>query len=85
MNELANLLELSLHLLNAKLTACITQEWLNAFKLTEGEFLIEREVWLFKYIVTSHEKVLAWNASEWRAFKEEYFSPIKFPTIDHKP
>ena len=45
---------------------------------------MEEKVRLFEYIVTSHEKVLAWDTSKWRAFKEKYFSPIKFPTIDYK-
>ena len=58
-NELANLPELSLRPPNARLTAHITREQLDALKLAEGGFLIKREVRLFEYIVTSYEKVLA--------------------------
>ena len=40
------------------------QEQLNALELTERGFLMEGEVQLFEYIVTSHEKVLAWDTNK---------------------
>ena len=58
-NKLANLPELPLHLPNARLTAHIMRERLDALELAERGFLTEGEVRLFEYIVTSYEKVLA--------------------------
>ncbi|EJD43688.1 hypothetical protein AURDEDRAFT_29862, partial [Auricularia subglabra TFB-10046 SS5] len=66
-------------------TAHLSQERMDGFGLDQNEFLQPEERKLFKHIIQRHHDVFAWEESERRCFKTEYFEPIKYPVVPHKP
>ena len=63
----------------------LTQECLDALNLNPNNFLWPEEVKLICHILIINEKALAWTEAERGRFKDEYFSPVKIPVIEHTP
>ena len=61
----------------------LTQERLDDLKLNKYDFLWPNEVKLTQHILQINEKALAWTEAERGCFCDEYFSPVKIPTIAH--
>ena len=47
--------------------------------------LLPAEIELVAHILKVNELGLAWEDSEKGQFRTDYFEPVKFPTIPHKP
>ena len=63
----------------------LTQERLDDLKINKYNFLWPEEVKLAQHILQLNEKALAWTEAEHRHFRDDYFSPVKIPTIAHTP
>ncbi|KZV80435.1 hypothetical protein EXIGLDRAFT_567833, partial [Exidia glandulosa HHB12029] len=66
-------------------TSHLTAERMAGFQLDAEGFLTDDEVRLFEYIIERHQQVFAWEETERRRFKDDYFPPIKFPVVPHEP
>ena len=63
----------------------LTQERFDALDLNPFSFLWPEEVKLAAHILKVNEKALAWTEVERGRFRDDYFSPVKIPTIAHTP
>ena len=84
-DPLLSLLALPTHLPNFEPGECLTQERLDDLKLNTGNFLWPEELKLVQYVLKVNELTLAWMESEKGRFRDEYFSPVKIPIIEHVP
>ncbi len=64
---------------------CLTQECLNDLNLNCFNFLWPKELKLAQHVLKLNEKALAWTEDECGQFHNDYFSPVKIPTIAHTP
>ncbi|KZS95146.1 hypothetical protein SISNIDRAFT_408739, partial [Sistotremastrum niveocremeum HHB9708] len=48
-------------------------------------FLLPEEIRLVGHILKSNEMGIAWNDEEKGQFREDYFEPVRFPTVPHVP
>lgn len=62
-----------------------TQERRDSFPANPTGFLTDEEVNLVHHIVCLHEKTFAWDESEKGRFDEQWFDPIRIPTVEHVP
>ena len=65
--------------------ARLTQERFDSLDLTKSNFLWPEEIKLAAHVLKVNEAALAWTEVERGRFKDEYFSPVKIPTIAHTP
>src|SRR6266567_3401698 len=63
----------------------LTQERYDALDLNKYGFLWPEEVKLMVHVLKINEKALAWTEAERGRFRDDYFSPVKIPTIAHTP
>jgi transposase InsO family protein len=63
----------------------LTQERFEELDINKFDFLQPKEVKLAAYVLRVNEKALAWTESERGRFRDDYFSPVKIPTIAHTP
>lgn len=63
----------------------VTRQRLDALSLNQNGFLNLKEVQIFEHILLQNEKAIAFDESEKGQFRDDYFSPHIFPTIDHVP
>jgi hypothetical protein len=54
-------------------------------KIHAGDFLLPEECRLMHRFMCLQNQVFAWDDSERRHFREDFFPPIEMPTIPHKP
>ena len=64
---------------------CLTQKRFDALNLNPFSFLWPEEVKLAAHVLKINEKALAWTEVERGRFRDNYFSPVKIPTIAHTP
>lgn len=62
-----------------------TQERHDAQNVNPEGHMTEQEVELVHWIMRQCERALAWDESEKGRFKDEFFPPIRIPTVDHIP
>ena len=62
-----------------------TQECTDTLDLDPANWLWPAEVKLCRWIVHTHEKAFAWIPDEQGRFDEQYFPPVKIPTVSHTP
>ena len=62
---------------------CLMQEHLEAMNINKYGFLWPEEERLAQHILKTNEQALAWTEAEHRRFRDEYFDPVKIPTIAH--
>ena len=82
-DPLLGLLSLPMHLPDFIPGECFTQECTEALDLNPANWLWPEEVKLCRWIVRAHEKAFAWVPDEQGRFDEQYFPPVKIPTIPH--
>jgi hypothetical protein len=63
----------------------LTQEHLEALGLNLGDFLWPEELKLLHHVLKVNELGLAWTEAEKGRFRDNYFSPVKIPIIEHIP
>src|SRR6266702_774314 len=63
----------------------LTQEHFEALNLNKFDFLWPEEAKLAAHILKVNEKALAWSEAERGRFRDDYFSPVKIPTVVHTP
>ena len=63
----------------------LNQERLDALKLNQDNFLWPEELKLLQHILKLNELGLAWTEEEKGRFRDDYFSPVKIPVIEHIP
>ncbi len=63
----------------------LTQERYDNLDLNKYDFLWPEEVKLAVHILKVNEKALAWTEAKCGRFRDDYFSPVKIPTITHTP
>ena len=63
----------------------LTQDRLDALELDKPNFLWPEEVKLAMHVLKVNEMALAWTEAERGRFRDEYFSPVKIPTVAHTP
>jgi hypothetical protein len=63
----------------------LTQERYDELDLNRFGFLWPDEVKLAAHVLKLNEKALAWTEAERGRFRDDYFSPVKIPTIAHTP
>src|SRR6266850_2601428 len=63
----------------------LTQEHLDKLNLNVHNFLWPEEIKLLHHILKINESGLAWTEAEKGRFKDEYFSPVKIPVVEHIP
>ena len=63
----------------------LTQECFDNLDFHSSDFLWPEEAKLAAHVLKVNEKALAWTEIERGCFKDEYFSPVKIPTIAHTP
>ena len=85
-DPLKDLPELSTHPKEFVPTGRYTQERKDFIDKVHPEgFLWEEERLLMHELMMKQNDAFAWEASERGVFKEEYFPPVKFPVVEHKP
>ena len=62
-----------------------TQERADVLDLDPATWLWLEEVKLVRWIVLDHETAFAWVPTEWGRLDDQYFPPVKIPTIPHTP
>ena len=62
---------------------CFTQERADALNLDPAGWLWPEELKLVRWIVRNHEVAFTWDPSERGCFDEQYFPPVKIPTVPH--
>jgi hypothetical protein len=65
--------------------ARLTQDRFDGLELNASGFLWPEEVKLAAHILKVNEKALAWTEAEQGSFRDDYFSPVKIPTVAHTP
>jgi len=63
----------------------LTQECLDTLNLNANDFLWPEELKLVQFVLRTNEKALAWTEAEKGRFRDDYFSPVKIPVIEHTP
>ena len=63
----------------------LTQERYEALELNKYDFLWPEEVKLAAHVLKVNENALAWTEAERGSFRDDYFAPVKIPTIAHTP
>jgi len=63
----------------------LTEERLEALELNRFDFLWPEELKLLQHVLLLNETGLAWTDEERGWFRDEYFSPVKIPVIEHVP
>jgi integrase-like protein/reverse transcriptase-like protein/aspartyl protease len=63
----------------------LTQERYEELDLNKFNFLWPEEVKLAAHVLKVNELALAWTEAERGRFRDDYFSPVKIPTIAHTP
>jgi len=63
----------------------LTQERLEALQLDKDNFLWPQELKLLHHVLKINELGLAWTEAEKGRFRDDYFSPVKIPVIEHIP
>lgn len=63
----------------------LTQERLDALELNKGDFLLPEELKLLHHVLKLNEFGLAWTEAEKGRFRDDYFSPVKIPVVEHIP
>ena len=63
----------------------LTKERFNKLELNKFNFLWPEEVKLAAHVLKINEKALAWSEAERGRFRDDYFSPVKIPTVAHTP
>ena len=63
----------------------LTQERLDALNINRYAFLWPEEEKLAQHVLKVNEQALAWTEAERGCFHDDYFSPVKIPTIAHTP
>ena len=53
--------------------------------LDPAKWLWPEEVKLVQWIVLNHETTFTWVPTEWGWLDDQYFPPVKIPTIPHTP
>ena len=64
---------------------CLLQEWLDDLQLNRYDFLWPDELKLLQHILKLNKSGLAWTEEEKGHFRDDYFSPVKIPVIEHVP
>jgi hypothetical protein len=82
---LLSLPPLPTHLPNFTPSEQLTQECLDDLGLNRNNFLWPEELKLVHHILKLNECALAWTEAEKGQFRDEYFSPVKIPVIEHVP
>jgi hypothetical protein len=62
-----------------------TQERLDGISVMKNEFLWEEERKLAAAVLLVNERAIAWCEEEKGRFRDDYFSPVIFPVIEHIP
>ena len=62
-----------------------TQECADAIDLNPAQWLWPKEVKLVQWMVFNHETAFTWTATEHSQLDNQYFPPVKIPTIPHTP
>ena len=62
-----------------------TQESANALDLDPAQWLWPKEVKLVWWMVLNHETAFAWAITKHSRLDDQYFLPVKIPTIPHTP
>ena len=62
-----------------------TQDRHDEFPLDPGGFLLPEELRLAEWIVRQNEDAFAWTEEERGSFSNEFFDPVRFPTVPHTP
>ena len=63
----------------------LTQERLDELNLNADNFLWPEELKLVQHVLKLNELALAWTEAEKGRFRDEYFSPVKIPVVEHIP
>ena len=63
----------------------LTQERLDDLQLNRYGFLWPEELKLLQHILLLNELGLAWTEAEKGRFRDDYFSPVKIPIVEHIP
>jgi hypothetical protein len=63
----------------------LTQDRLDALELNRFDFLWPEELKLLRYVLQLNELGLAWTEEEKGRFRDDYFSPVKIPVVEHVP
>jgi len=63
----------------------LTQECLNELNLNLDNFLWPEELKLVQHVLKLNERALVWTEAEKGRFRDEYFSPVKIPIVEHIP
>ena len=63
----------------------LTQERYDELGINKYGFLLPEEVKLAAHVLKLNEKALAWTEAERGCFRDDYFLPVKIPTIAHTP
>jgi len=67
-------------------TGHYTEEWKQVInRAHEGNFLLPEECALMHHFISIQNEGFAWSDKEHGHFHEDFFPPIKIPTIPHKP
>jgi hypothetical protein len=84
-DPLLTLPELSPHPPDFSPGSRLTQERLEALELNQCDFLWPEELKLLQHVLKLNELGLAWTEEEKGRFRDDYFSPVKIPVIEHIP
>ena len=63
----------------------LTQDRLDAMGLNQDGFLLPEELKLLQHVLRLNEAGLAWTEAEKGRFRDDYFTPVKIPVIEHIP
>jgi hypothetical protein len=63
----------------------LTRERLDTLGLNQGDFLWPEELKLLHHVLKLNEAGLAWTEAEKGRFRDDYFSPVKIPVVEHVP
>ncbi|KAG2335642.1 hypothetical protein BDR05DRAFT_846382, partial [Suillus weaverae] len=63
----------------------LTQQRIDELGVFTNEFLWPEERKLTAQVLTNNEFALAWDETEKGRFRDDYFSPVIIPTVEHVP
>lgn len=63
----------------------LTKERLEMMKFNEDKFLTPQEENAFLHVLMLNQRAIAFEDSERGTFRDDYFTPFVYPTIDHVP
>ncbi|HLH86478.1 MAG TPA: RNase H-like domain-containing protein, partial [Thermoplasmataceae archaeon] len=85
-NPLEGMPELPTHPPDFQPVGRYTQERKEMIDLNHDEgFLWKEEMKLLHHLMSVQEQGFAWEPSETGTFREDFFPPVKFPTLPHEP